>query len=76
MTANLAGMLAKARRNELSGEFVVIADEVAVGVVCGGREGGGVVEATTSDCCRQCPLCHVEEKEIPERRESVGKCPL
>lgn len=39
MTANLAGMLAKARRNELSGEFVVIADEVAVGVVCGGGKG-------------------------------------
>lgn len=31
MTANLAGMLVKAPRNELSGEFVVIGDEVAVG---------------------------------------------
>lgn len=51
MTANLAGMLVKAPRNELSGEFVVIGDEVAVG----GWE-GGVVEATTSDCCRLCPL--------------------
>lgn len=40
MTANLAGMLAKARRNELSGEFVVIGDEVAVGVDCGWGGGG------------------------------------